>query len=62
MPVDPANLDADTIQQLPGVDADKAQQLVDGGPYADNAPFLAVLKQMGSSDQADAASAYLAES
>src|SRR5215213_43453 len=33
VPVDPSQVDPDTMQQLPGVNADVAQSLADAGPY-----------------------------
>lgn len=60
VPVDPASADADTIQQLPGVDADKAKALVNGGPYADDAAFLAALSRLVTEEQVGLAQAFLA--
>jgi DNA uptake protein ComE-like DNA-binding protein len=60
VPVDPTNPDADTFQQLPGLDSDKAKQLADGGPFTDDATFLAALGQLVSAEQATWASAFLA--
>lgn len=60
VPVDPANADADTIQQLPGVDADKAKRLVDGRPYADDDAFLKALATLVTEEQAALAKEYLA--
>jgi DNA uptake protein ComE-like DNA-binding protein len=60
VPIDPANLDEATLQQLPGIDADKAATLAGGGPYADDAAFLAALGGLVSAEQASAANAYLA--
>lgn len=60
VPVDPANPDADTLRQLPGVDEDEAAQLADGGPYADDAAFLTALAGVVSAEQAALAPAFLA--
>lgn len=60
VPVDPTSADADTIAQLPGVDADKASALAGGVPYADDAAFLSALAGQVSAEQAAAAPAYLA--
>ena len=60
VPVDPADPDADTLRQLPGVDADEAARLADGGPYADDAAFLAALAGLVSAEQAALAPAFLA--
>ncbi len=60
VPVDPASADADTLQQLPGIDADKAATLQGEEPYADDATFLAALAGQVSAEQAAAAPAFLA--
>ncbi|HEU0113036.1 MAG TPA: hypothetical protein VFQ80_00065 [Thermomicrobiales bacterium] len=59
-PVAPNDADADTLGQLPGVDADIAQALIGGRPYADDPAFLAALGKHVSPDQPAAAPAYLA--
>jgi DNA uptake protein ComE-like DNA-binding protein len=59
VPVDPTDPDADTYQQLPGLDADKAAQLASGGPYADDATFLTALAALVSAEQAALAPAFL---
>ncbi|HEY7034525.1 MAG TPA: hypothetical protein VH482_24525 [Thermomicrobiales bacterium] len=59
-PIDPTDPDADTFQQLPGLDADEAEQLAGGGPYADDASFLTALGQLVSAEQASLAPAFLA--
>lgn len=43
VPIDPNAADADTLQQLPGVDEGVAAALIDARPYADAAAFLAQL-------------------
>ena len=40
VPVRPNESDAETLAQLPGVDAQEAAALVDGRPYASDAAFL----------------------
>ncbi|MER3437799.1 MAG: hypothetical protein C4346_09560 [Chloroflexota bacterium] len=60
VPVDPASADADTLQQLPGVDADKAKALLNGGPYADDATFLSALSKLVTEEQVGLARAFLA--
>lgn len=62
VPIDPSAPDADTFQQLPGLDADEAQQLADGGPYADEEAFLAALGGLVSEEQLALAPAFLASS
>lgn len=59
VPVDPTSADAETLRQLPGVDADIASQLVSGRPYASTDAFLTKLGQYVSADQVAAARAYL---
>ncbi len=43
VPIDPNEADAETLQQLPGVDADIAVALIEARQYADAAAFLAQL-------------------
>lgn len=62
VPISPNDADAATLQQLPGVDADKANALVSGKPYADSAAFLAALAGKVSAEYAALAAAYLATS
>jgi DNA uptake protein ComE-like DNA-binding protein len=62
VPVDPNNADAETLRQLPGVDASIAAQLIAGRPYASTEAFLARLGQLVSADLALAARALLATS
>ena len=59
VPIDPNNADADTLQQLPGVDASIASQLAAGRPYATADAFLTNLGQYLAPDQVAAALAYL---
>ncbi|MBI3967764.1 MAG: hypothetical protein HY329_19160 [Chloroflexi bacterium] len=60
VPVDPNNADADTLRQLPGVDANVAAQLSAGRPYASTDAFMAKLGQLVTAEQATTARAYLA--
>lgn len=60
VPVDPNNADAETLQQLPGIDASIASQLVAARPYATAEAFLTQLGQHLSGEQVAAARAYLA--
>jgi radical SAM superfamily enzyme with C-terminal helix-hairpin-helix motif len=60
VPIDPNNADADTLQQLPGVDASISSQLAAGRPYPTADAFLTNLGQYLSPDQVAAARAYLA--
>ena len=60
VPVSPNEADAETLQQLPGVDASIAETLIAGRPYASNAAFLEKLGESVSADDAAAAAVYLA--
>jgi len=60
VPVDPNAADAETLMQLPGVDAAAAEALIAGRPYADNLAFLVALAQHVSDDDVAAADALLA--
>lgn len=62
VPVDPNESDAATLQQLPGVDADEASQLVDNRPYDSNEAFLNALGEYVSEEDVSAAEKYLASS
>jgi DNA uptake protein ComE-like DNA-binding protein len=60
VPVDINEADADTLQQLPGVDGAIAEDLMAGRPYASAEDFLARLGTHVSPEDAAAAEAYLA--
>lgn len=60
VPVDPTQPDADTFAQLPGLDRDEAGKLADGGPYEDDAAFLAALADLVSAEQVQLAHGFLA--
>ncbi len=60
VPVSPNQADAATLQQLPGVTADVAAQLIAARPFATTDAFFTKLGQLVSPDQATAARAYLA--
>ncbi|MCC6314082.1 MAG: hypothetical protein IT337_08700 [Thermomicrobiales bacterium] len=60
VPVDPNQADTDTLQQLPGVNVDAAQQLIAGRPFADADTFVAALAGLASQELADAARTFLA--
>lgn len=59
VPVDPSQVDADTLQQLPGVSADAAAELAKSVPYADANALLTAVGRVVSADQAAAAAAYV---
>jgi DNA uptake protein ComE-like DNA-binding protein len=59
VPVNVNEADAETLQQLPGVDATMAAALIAGRPYADNAAFLAKLATVVPNANLAAAGAYL---
>lgn len=59
VPVNPNEADEATLQQLPGVDATVAAELVAGRPYASNQAFLVTLAGLVSPEQAAASEAYL---
>lgn len=62
VPVNPNQADADTLRQLPGVDATVAAQLIAARPYANADAFLAKLGQLVPAAQATAARSYLVAS
>ena len=57
IPVLPNEADADTLQQLPGVDKAVADKLIAARPYANKATFIKKLTELTSADHAAAASA-----
>jgi DNA uptake protein ComE-like DNA-binding protein len=59
VPVSPAEADPDTMQQLPGVDADMAQTLIADGPFDTIESFLAALKMTIAPELAAFAEAYV---
>ena len=59
VPVDPNEADAETLQQLPGVDAAAAQALADGRPYASDQAFLDAYLVAVPTGDADDARVYL---
>lgn len=60
VPVDPNQADAETLQQLPGVDATIAAELIAARPYDSAEAFLARLGEYLPAEQVAAAQAYLA--
>ena len=59
VPVDPNASDAETLQQLPRVDAAAAQALIDGRPYASDQAFLDAYLVAAPTGDADEALVYL---
>lgn len=60
VPVNVNQSDTATLQQIPGVTADIAAQLISARPYADNSAFLAKLTSLASGMDAGMAQNYLA--
>jgi len=60
VPIDVDQADAATLQQLPGVDAAIADQLIAGRPYGSSQAFLTKLAGLVSAANAQQAAAYLA--
>lgn len=59
VPVEVNNSDAATLQQLPGIDADAAQELIDARPYDSNDAFLDNLASYVDEDELATAETYL---
>ena len=60
VPIDPNQSDAATLQQIPGLDANEAQELIAGRPYGSGDEFLDKLKGKVSADELEMARSYLA--
>lgn len=61
VPVNANQSDAATLQQIPGVSADIAAQLISARPYADDSAFLAKLTSLASGVDAGMAQNYLSQ-
>ena len=61
VPIDPNQSDAPTLQQIPGLDANEAQELIAGRPYASRDAFLAKLAEKVSAEELAIARTYLAQ-
>jgi len=59
VPVNPNESDAETVAQLPGVDADEAAQLVAARPFDSDDAFLAALEPMVTPEDLELAPSYL---
>ena len=60
VPIDPNQSDAATLQQIPGLDANEAQELIAGRPYDSGDAFLDKLKGKVSVEELEIARSYLA--
>jgi DNA uptake protein ComE-like DNA-binding protein len=61
VPIDENQSDALTLQQIPGLDANEAQELIAARPYASRDAFLAKLGEKVSADELAVAKTYLAQ-
>jgi DNA uptake protein ComE-like DNA-binding protein len=61
VPIDVNQSDAPTLQQIPGLDANEAQELIAGRPYASPDAFLAKLADKISAAELNIAKTYLAQ-
>ena len=59
VPISENDSDAATLQQIPGLDANEAQALIAGRPYASREAFLAKLAEKVSPDELAVAKTYL---
>jgi len=59
VPISENDSDAATLQQIPGLDASEAEDLIKGRPYASRDAFLARLSQKVSPDELAVAKTYL---
>jgi len=61
VPIDENQSDAPTLQQIPGLDANEAQALIAGRPYASRDAFLAKLGEKVSAEELAVGKTYLAQ-
>ena len=61
VPIDENQSDAATLQQIPGLDANEAQQLVAGRPYGSRDAFVAKLSENVSAEELAIAKTYLVQ-
>lgn len=61
VPIDENQSDAATLQQIPGLDANEAQELIAARPYASREAFLAKLGEKVSVAELEIAKTYLAQ-
>lgn len=61
VPIDENQSDSPTLQQIPGLDATEAQQIIAARPYASRDAFLEKLRGMVSADELAIAKTYLSQ-
>ena len=61
VPIDENQSDAATLQQIPGIDATEAQELIAGRPYASRDAFLAKVREKVSPEAVTVAQNYLVQ-
>lgn len=61
VPIDENQSDAATLQQIPGIDATEAQELIAGRPYASRDAFQAKVREKVSADELAIATTYLVQ-
>lgn len=61
VPIDENQSDAATLQQIPGLDASEAQELIAGRPYASRDAFITKLGEKISSAEVETARTYLVQ-
>ena len=61
VPIDENQSDAPTLQQIPGIDAAEAQELIAGRPYASRDAFLAKVREKVSPEAVTVAQTYLVQ-
>lgn len=59
VPVNANESDAATLQQIPGLDASEAEELINGRPYESNDAFVGALSQYISEDELEVAKSYM---
>ena len=61
VPININDSDAETLQQIPGLDATESETLISGRPYATTEDFITSLSQYVSADELELAKAYLGD-
>jgi len=59
VPIDRNASDAETLAQLPGVELDEAELLIEARPFESNVAFIAALEPLVMPEEQDAAAVYL---